>query len=248
MSSLRSYLDRLRLIGAHAGARAALATAARRCLQPLVSWQSVAFFERDLSKAIPEIRASIPLEVRLVETPEDIACVQEAFMRIGRRPEEVQARLDRGDWCFIALHEGRLVHFSWLSPGPAACPEIKATLLLDPGELYQGDSFTDKSMRGHTVTGAVMTAIIHWEQAHGYRRHYFYIARDNYSSLGSLGKVTGPRPVLTRTVRCYRIAGSGGFLVTGLDRDARPRLHVAEGMRARRLGRFGHWVRPQPGA
>lgn len=100
-------------------------------------------------------------------------------------------------------------------------------------------------MRGATVQGAVQTAIIRWEQAQGYRRHFFYIARDNYSSLGSLAKVRGTRPVLTRTVRCYRITGLGGFLLTGLDGDARPRLDVAEDMRARRLGRFGSWVRPR---
>jgi hypothetical protein len=209
-----------------------------------VSWQSVSFFERDLTRGpTPEVRAGIPLEVRLVESPEDVRRLQDFFRQIDRRPEVVATRLGRGERCFIALSEGRLVHFSWLSPGPASCPEIKATLRLGPGELYQGDSYTDAAVRGHTLTGAVMSVLIRWEQAQGYRRHFFYIARDNYSSLGSVGKVMEPRPALTRTVRCYRVAGLEGFLVTGLDRDARPKLHVAEGVRARRLGRFGHWVR-----
>jgi hypothetical protein len=208
-----------------------------------VSWKGVSFFERDLSRGpVPEVRARIPLEVRLAETAADIRQVQEGFARVGRRPGAVEARLGRGEYCFIGLSEGRLVHWSWLGPGPASCPEIKATLWLGPGELYQGDSFTDEAARGYSVTGAVMSVLIRWEQAHGYRRHFFYIARDNYSSLGSLGKVMEPRPVLTRTVRCYRVAGVQGFLVTGLDRDARPRLQVANDLRARRLGRFGYWV------
>jgi GNAT superfamily N-acetyltransferase len=216
----------------------------RRALRPLVSWQSVLFFERDLTQGpAPPIRATIPLDVRLAEAPGDVRRLRDYFAKVGRRPGDVDERLGRGDRCFIALAEGQLVHFSWLSAGPVECTEIGATLRLRPGELFQGDSFTDRALRGHTVTGAVMTAVIRWEQAHGIVRHYFYIARDNHSSLGSLGKVTEQRPVLTRTVRRYRVAGVPGILVTGLDGDARPALEVTAGLRARRVGRFGHWVR-----
>lgn len=108
-------------MGVHAGAWAVLGTALRRCLRPLVSWQSVSFFERDLMRGpTPEVRAGIPLEVRLVESPEDVRRLQDFFRRIDRRPEVVATRLGRGERCFIALSEGRLVHFSWLSPGPAS--------------------------------------------------------------------------------------------------------------------------------
>lgn len=247
-AGLSAQLSRLRLIRTRAGARAVLGAVLRRCLRPLVSWHSVSFFERDLTKGpVPDVRAGIPLEVRLVETDADVRPLQELFARIGRKPADVKARLDRGERCFIGLSGGRIVHFSWIGPGPASCPEIKATVRVGPGELYQGDSYTDEAARGHRVTGAVMSVLIDWERARGYRRHVFYIARDNHSSLGSFRKVPEPRPLLTRTVRCYRVAGLGGFLVIGLGQDARPRLDVAENMCARRLGRLGHWVSRRPG-
>jgi len=212
-------------------------------LRPLVSWHSVSFFERDVSLIRPEVHARIPLEVRRVEHPADVRRLEDYFEHLGRAPAEVATRLAEGDECFIGLHEGRVVHFAWLSRGPVMCPEVHVMLRLEPGEIYQGDSFTDESVRGHRVTAAVMTALLRWLHAQGYHREYFYVARNNHASLRALDSVPRPRSVVTRTMRSFRLLGTGGFLVTGLDANARPALHLAAGLQARRLGRFGYLVR-----
>ena len=75
-------------------------------LRPLVSWHSVSFFERDVSRIRPEIQARIPLEVRRVEHPADVRRLEDYFEQLGRAPVEVATRLAEGDECFIGPPRG----------------------------------------------------------------------------------------------------------------------------------------------
>jgi hypothetical protein len=239
----------LRVLAAQAGTGAMLGYVIRSCLKPIMSWETLWFFEREISAtSLRENRARIPLEVCLAE-PEQVRRLQDFLPQRGRWSEAVQARLARGDRCFIGLSDGRPVHFSWLAGAGTThwISEISATLRVAPGEMYLYDSFTDEAVRGKGVLPAVMSFVQRYEHRQGHRRHIFYVSRDNFSSRNTLGKSTGMLPIRKRTVRCFRFAGVKHVLIAGVDGPGSPRLEPV-GARVRSLGRLGYWVRPRPAA
>jgi hypothetical protein len=50
-----------------------------------------------------------------VAKDEDLVRFRETLLREGVPWEEITRRRAGGDMCFIGLHEGRLVHFTWLT-------------------------------------------------------------------------------------------------------------------------------------
>jgi hypothetical protein len=218
----------------------------RRGLRPLISWDTVSFFAWDDLSAVrvPELHAGIPLEVRLAGRDEWWR-LRALPPEAGRGQEEFEARLARGDLCFIGLSEGRLVHVFWVGVSQSWIPALGATLRLAPGDAYAYESFTAETARGQGVQPAVTVFVLRYEQAQGFRRHLFYIERHNRAALRALLKYADPPFTLTRTVRAVRIAGLPGVVLLGLEGDG-PRLELPPGARVRRLGRLGQWVRPAP--
>ncbi len=225
--------------------RRGLTALLRRGLRPVVSWKTLWFFERDLTRlTVRAAAARIPLEVRHAQR-EDLAELEALARRAGGEWETLAARLAR-DQCLVGLSAGRLVHASWRATTSASVPEIPATLHLGPGEVYLYDSLTDPAVRGQGVQPAVVSVALREEQAQGYRRHLYYMQADNLSGLPVLRKVAEGAPTRTRIVRCIRFTGLSGILVTGLQGPGRPTLELQKGVRARRLGRWGYWVRARP--
>ncbi len=77
------------------------------------------------------------------------------------------------------------------------------------------------------------------ERAEGYRRYRHGVSR-HVTSLTTIGK-TDRR--LARVVRCVRLVGLRGFLVSGPSARGGPGLEISEGFFVRRLGALGRWVR-----
>ena len=236
--------DRASEIFRRGGPGALLGRLLRRGLRRLVSWQTISFFVLDhlASLELPEVRARIPLHVRLAQDG-DWELVRDFALRSGKTWADIEGRLRRGDLCIVGLSEGRLVHVSWIARASSWVPPIRATLRLERGEAYGYDSVTDEAARGHGVQPAIMNFVLRYEQANGYQRHFFYVDHQNYSGLRLLGKITDLSVTKTRTVRCLRIAGLGGHVLIGLGRGPGPRLQLPAAVRVRHLGPFGQWIR-----
>jgi len=239
---IRSLWDKARIDLRFAGGAFLLARMARRALAPVCAWRTLCYFERDLTEPAPEFTAKVPIETR-VATPADLTRFHDTFVQAGARTEEFASRLDRGDLCFLGIADDRLVHFMWLCRVSAPVPAIAATVLLDPAEGLVYSSYTDPAARGRAIQPAVANFMIRHEQSLGLRRHFYSVLADNYAGRRIVAGTHARRTArMTRVVRCVRVAGLPGIFLTGLRSSGRPRLRLAAGVRAYRLGQFLDWL------
>ena len=219
-------------------ARAQLARLARWALRPLGRGQRLLFFERDLERPVPDLRATVPLDVHVV-LPERVGEYREVVERAGLPWSKVEQRAALGHICTIALSEGKLVHVRWTATDPARVPELGCSVVPAPGEAYVYDSFTPEGVRGAGVQPEVACHMIAWGRERGLFRHLFYVRGHNLPGLRIVSRIGARR---TRVVYCLRLR-SGASWILGLGRPGRPRLEFDDDMVVRPLGPFGHWVR-----
>jgi GNAT superfamily N-acetyltransferase len=181
----------------------------RRACAPFAAWEALLFYERDLTQTrVPEtLRAKVPVDVRL-------ATAEEMRPLLPEGPAETDRRFAAGDLCFIAVSDGRIVHYTWLATRPTYIPEIGARILLRPGQTYLYHSFTEESARGLGVQSALGPFVIRYQKEHGIEQHFLYVKSHNYSGRQVLSRLQPP-PRRIRVVRRFRI-GRRGFLVRGL--------------------------------
>jgi ribosomal protein S18 acetylase RimI-like enzyme len=229
----------------HAGAPFLLRRLGRQALGPVCTWRTLCFFERDLTRPLPEFRPRIPIEVRIASA-EDLERFRDTFARVGARGDALATWRDRGDLCFIGVMEGQLVHFMWLTLAPAWLPNIGATVRVEPGEGVVYYSYTAPAARGNGVQPAVANFMIAHEKKLGLVRHFYFVLRDNYAGVRiTAGTHAGQAAALARIIRCWSVAGLPGVVLTGLDTPGRPYLDLPAEARVHRLGRGRVWLPSQ---
>lgn len=71
---------------------------------------------------------------------------------------EVEARLSRGEKCYICESDGRIIGYSWFAKESKYIPEIRSTILLGSGDLYLYNSYILKAHRRQNVVGGNLNA------------------------------------------------------------------------------------------
>jgi hypothetical protein len=217
----------------------ALATQAlRRALRPVAVWQKLVFFERDLADELPAIRASLPLDLRVVDATE-LPRYRAALSAEGLDWAKLAARAALGHRCTVVLSAGRLVHLRWITEAGAWIPELRARLRPGPGEAYVYDAFTPEDLRGQQLQPAVACLMVEWGRRQGYARHLFYVRGNNAAGLRIVAKMRARR---TAVVRCLRSKSGDTAWVTGLRPGRPPHLDFGDEARVRSLGPLGLWI------
>lgn len=116
---------------------------------------------------------------------------------------EIERRLARGDRCFVARHQGRIVSARWLAVGRAWIEYLGRDLDLLPRETYLYETYTAPEYRGLSISGAAGTRLAQLLAAEGQRRIVGGIVPENRSALRTAAK-TG-----------YREAGRTGYVRFG---------------------------------
>jgi GNAT superfamily N-acetyltransferase len=219
-----------------------LVLALRGLLEPVVAWRTLDLFERDLTEPNAPYEPTLPLEIR-VAAASDFARFRDTLLREDTTASAIERRRAAGDLCFLGVLEGRLVHFTWLVRGRRVwLPQVGAILDLDPDAAYVPFSYTEPAMRGRGVQPAVTRFMVEWEQAHGLRRHYYLLMRENQPSRAiARGRHVGRPAQVVRSVRTVRIAPLPGLFARGLAEGGWPRLEPTRPLDLRPLGL---WVRP----
>jgi RimJ/RimL family protein N-acetyltransferase len=93
--------------------------------------------------------------------------------------EDVRARLERGDRCWVAREAGTIVSSRWISAGRAHVAYLDTWLDLDRDEVYLSETYTDPARRGHGVSGAAGTRLAHALAGEGCRRIVAGVLREN---------------------------------------------------------------------
>jgi len=108
-------------------------------------------------------------------------------------PSEMRRRLEAGHLCFVARHEGQIVHACWATPGRAWVDYLAYEMPLARDEVYQYDSFTAPAFRGHNLAAARVIEAARYFHHAGYRRLVAVVVPENASAFRPLEKA-GYRP------------------------------------------------------
>ena len=127
----------------------------RRLSRGIVAYDKAFLFERDLSHPLEKRAPSIPMEIRRA-TPQDIDSLTLEQHGYGEAEmERAKRRLEEGQLCVVAVHQGRIIYFNWVSFKAFAYSGI--TLPLGPGWAYGYDARTVEKYRGKGLHSAAVS-------------------------------------------------------------------------------------------
>jgi GNAT superfamily N-acetyltransferase len=116
-----------------------------------------------------------------------------ATFRPDADPSETHRRLEAGHLCFVARHEGQIVHACWAATGRAWVDYLACEIPLAGDEVYQYDSFTAPAFRGHNLAAARVIEAARYFRHASYRRLIAVVVPGNASAFRPLEKA-GYRP------------------------------------------------------
>lgn len=114
-------------------------------------YRRLVWMEMDLRHDRPLLETDVPLDFSFLAL-DDI--VEIAAFRPNLGVPGVRARFARGDRCFCARHDGRIVSLSWIATNMAPIEYLGARCALPPGAIYHFDRYTDPALRGRGIAPA----------------------------------------------------------------------------------------------
>jgi GNAT superfamily N-acetyltransferase len=168
-----------------------------RFLHPLLLLQLTYVFECDLWPFLDAPTMPDGFQLMLYTGERWIEALQKELCAVAIIPPElIRRRLATGGVVAVARQQDHLAGFSWLSLDPATTHEMEPSLVLQPGEVYQYDSFVVPEFRGHRLHGRMHAATAHFAREHGFTRAITYVDFWNRPSLKTQAML-GKRKVQT---------------------------------------------------
>jgi SAM-dependent methyltransferase/GNAT superfamily N-acetyltransferase len=100
----------------------------------------------------------------------------------------IRGRLRRGLRCFVARHEGRIVHAGWTTTSGAWIEYLGGEMPLAPGDVYQFESYTAAPLRGRGIAAARVSAMADQLAREGHRRLIACVLPENAAAFRPLEK------------------------------------------------------------
>jgi GNAT superfamily N-acetyltransferase len=142
--------------------------------------------ERRLDEAPPSFPARPDLELGLLSA-DDVSEYVELVPAASARA--VLARLRRGDVCFCARHQGRLIALGWAVLGKPRIPWVPSRPWLTSGHALIDGVFVADDQRGQNVWPVLGACAQRWLRDRGYRRTLLAVPPGNRASLRSAAKL-----------------------------------------------------------
>ena len=111
---------------------------------------------------------------------------------------EVRRRLEGGRRCFVALVDGAIATYGWVSHGVESIGELERSFHMAPDEAYIWDCATLPPYRGQHLYCALLDHIVTMLCRDGTRRIWIGASLDNTPSIRGFASA-GFQPVLTLT-------------------------------------------------
>lgn len=115
-----------------------------------------------------------------------------------------RTRLARGDRCFAATEDGRVVSSRWISEVRAHVSYLDRWLDLDEGDAYLSETYTAPALRGQGVSGAAGTRLAAALAQEGKRRILAGVLAENLAGRRAYEKAGYVRIGRIGTVRLGR--------------------------------------------
>lgn len=149
-----------------------------KCLTTL--YRRVIVVARSIDEEPPDIQPRWPVTFAQLGEKDCAAYLQ---FRPEQSAAEVSARFARGDECFAALHEGRVIHAAWVALGRVYVPYLRRDLLLQAGDIYLYDIHTLPAFRRGGISSARGVYLLRHYRRAGYRRSLGVVAVENKAAL-----------------------------------------------------------------
>ncbi|MFC1491199.1 GNAT family N-acetyltransferase [Nitrospinota bacterium] len=126
--------------------------------------------------------------------------------------EEVQGqrltriRFERGENCFMAIHQGHVVSYIWGSRGKVGVEEITMAVKTAPTEMYLYDAFTLEPWRGKNLYPSVLQRALEFGRDLDLTRSTIFVEARNTPSIRG---VTKAGFILFQTLLLKTILGFG---------------------------------------
>jgi ribosomal protein S18 acetylase RimI-like enzyme len=111
---------------------------------------------------------------------------------------EVRRRFSGGRRCFVALVDGAIVSYGWVSRGVERIGELERSFRMSPDEAYIWDCTTEPPYRGKRLYCALLSHIATTLCREGMRRLWIGASLENIPSIRGFA-TAGFQPVLTLT-------------------------------------------------
>jgi GNAT superfamily N-acetyltransferase len=136
--------------------------------------------EHPLDAPLPDGEAGAAIRIDRL-TAEEIA--DYVSFRSDADPTVIQSRLERGEVCFTARHQGRIVSAAWIATGFVWIDYLGRGVSLAPDEAYLHESFTTPAFRGQSIPVVRARHEAQFFRAAGYRRIVAIIVPENAPAL-----------------------------------------------------------------
>lgn len=143
------------------------------------------YFERSFREPIP-VATPMP-GVTFEELPPDRWRELQQF-GAGMSLEEIAGRLHRGDRCFTASTQGRIVHLRWVAVERAWCEPLGTEIPLARNAVYLYGSFTIPEMRGRGLAMEVSKFSLRSLRQAGFQSAVAVVDDDNRNGIRSIEK------------------------------------------------------------
>lgn len=142
--------------------------------------------ERVLDEPIAAVTPRVPVVFSML-APADIS----EYLRFhGDFPRaDLEERFARGDECFVARHEGRIVGASWAARTLSYFRGLGCRYAVRPSEVYLHDSFTDPAFRGLAIAPALGVHVLARLRDAGVRRVTMAVTPHNVSNRRARAKI-----------------------------------------------------------
>lgn len=146
----------------------------------LIQNRSAYLLSRDIPSDSAALETSLALVIRpLIES--DVPAVKR--LKEERNGARFYRRMREGKTGFVAEHNGRIMHYSWVSLHDEYESWSGRWVRLEKNEAYIYDGFTAPDARGRGIYPAVLRGIEKTLHEKGIRKLWIIIGRHNTSSL-----------------------------------------------------------------
>jgi len=152
-------------------------------------YRRLLLFERDYRKETlvgPDIK--LHFEIRLLK---DNEVGMYKLLKPGVNEFEIIKRLEEGHLCFVSIHEGAIIGYTWSAFDQAYCDYLDCSLSLPSNMVYNYDAFISPDYRGHRIAAAQYLYKMKYLLKNGYFRPISFILPENSAAIKHIKRTGG---------------------------------------------------------
>lgn len=155
-------------------------------MAPMMTKKTLCLFEVELKTAeLPACAAQLDVAYRVLDTP---AWAQQSHTGHITDRYLFQKRLERGEQCWTAQQDGRIVSYCWATRDAVEIGEIRGLVRPRSDEIYLYDALTFAEYRGRNLYPALLQRILEHSREDGLRRALIFVLSDNVASIRGVEK------------------------------------------------------------